>query len=240
MVFSGKRAIAAAAFEPEPLRRMLLGAGFAEVFSAADGAQALRMVRTHLPDLIVADAILPGMDGPALAERVARMPLTVHPPVVLLTPPGLRVKAAAAGCIALEKPVREESLRRALEILFSGRRVVHEEKRLRAEKILTQLGVPEHCGREYLMRAIEIVWSDGRLASALTTKLYPMIAGEFGTDARRVERAMSHVIEEAWKRGEIEMQYALFKNTIDARRGCPTCGEMIAQIADILRWEGNA
>jgi hypothetical protein len=46
------------------------------------------------------------------------------------------------------------------------------------------------------------------------------------------------VIEVAWRTGEIDEQARIFGDTIDARRGRPTCGEMIAQLADILRWEG--
>ena len=65
-------------------------------------------------------------------------------------------------------------------------------------------------------------------------------AKEFGADARHVERAIRHVIDVAWRSGEMEAQYKIFGDTIDAKRGSPTCGEMIAQIADILRWEGRA
>ena len=81
---------------------------------------------------------------------------------------------------------------------------------------------------------------DSRLLRALTTRLYPSIAIEFGVERRHVERAMRHTIDEAWRSGEMEAQYRLFGDTIDAKRGSPTCGEMIARIADILRWEGKA
>ena len=54
----------------------------------------------------------------------------------------------------------------------------------------------------------------------------------------RLLLAMRHAIDVAWRTGEIEQQQAIFGDTIDARRGKPTCGEMIALLADILRWEG--
>ena len=50
--------------------------------------------------------------------------------------------------------------------------------------------------------------------------------------------AICHVIDCAFRTGEIERQHRIFGDTIDARRGKPTGGEMIAQLADILRWEG--
>lgn len=239
MDFSGKRAVAASV-QAEPVRRLLLDAGYDEVLCAPDGVSALRMVRQWLPELVVADAVLPGIDGRSLIRRIGEMHLSVRPSVILTAPPGFNAGNADCDCIVLEKPLNGESFRRALEILESKCGAIPETKRLRAAEILSQLGVPSHYGREYLLSAIGMVWADVRLTGALTTKLYPMVAEAFGVNVRHVERAMSYVIEEAWKHGEIEMQYSLFKNTIDARRGCPTCGEMIAQIADILRWEGNA
>ena len=76
-----------------------------------------------------------------------------------------------------------------------------------------------------------------RLARALTTALYPMVGRRFGVSARKVERSMRYAIELAWKYGQIEEQYRIFRGTIDAQRGKPTCGEMISQLADMLRME---
>ena len=60
-------------------------------------------------------------------------------------------------------------------------------------------------------------------------------AAEYGDEGANTLR---HVIDAAWRTGEIEQQHRLFGDTIDARRGKPTCGEMIAQLAEELRWEG--
>ena len=100
--------------------------------------------------------------------------------------------------------------------------------------------MPDHRGTDCLARAVELAWLDGRYLSALTSRLYPAVGRSFGMDGRAVERAIRYVIDAAWRMGEIEAQYQIFGNTVDARRGSPTCGEMIARIADILRWEGRA
>ena len=73
----------------------------------------------------------------------------------------------------------------------------------------------------------------------MTARLYPVIGMRCGVNARRVERAMSHVIDLAWAGGDIDRQYGIFQNTIDAQRGKPTCGEMIAQLAELTRMEGR-
>lgn len=230
-------AIAAAALpgEAEAVRALLLDSGYSEVTCVSDGLSALRLAQLRLTDVIVADAVLPVLDGALVAERIFTLPLTVYPAVVILAVPGMCPK----GGLALEKPLTREKLADALEATRLERRAIPEGKRERASLALDSVGVPEHCGRQYLLRAIELAWMDGRLVKALTTRLYPAVAGEFGVNARQVERAMRHVIDAAWRSGELEAQYKLFGDTLDAKRGGPTCGEMIAQIADILRWEGK-
>ena len=232
--------VAATALPSDGLCAQLTAAGFSRVVTAGDGLNALRLVRDCLPDALVADAVLPVLSGEALADRVRRLPLAVYPAMVLLCLPGMRVGNSGTDCAVLEKPVNRSALSAALDALAPECRRVPPEKRGRANELLERLGVPEHCGKEYLARAAELAWMDSRLLHALTARLYPAIAAEFGVDRRHVERAMRHAIDEAWRSGEMEAQYELFGDTIDARRGSPTCGEMIAQIADILRWEGKA
>jgi DNA-binding response OmpR family regulator len=66
------------------LRRYLEREGF-DVMDAADGQAALAAVESHLPDLVVLDLMLPGMDGLTLAERLRELgPL----PIMMLTAKG--------------------------------------------------------------------------------------------------------------------------------------------------------
>ena len=44
---------------------------------------------------------------------------------------------------------------------------------------------------------------------------------------------MRHAIDLAWRSDQVDNQYRIFADTIDARRGQPTCGEMISRLADI-------
>lgn len=239
-----RRAVVATPFpeEADRLCALLSALGYTETIRASDGLEALRCVAGMRPDALIADAVLPSLDGAALIGRIAEMPLNVVPAMVLLTVPGMTAAAGRTGglCAVLERPVKEAELEAALDSMAPERRPVSDTTKKRAEAILESLGVPGHPGREYLLRAILIVRQDARFLNGLTTRLYPAVAETFGVNRRQVERAMSHVIDGAWRSGEMETQYRIFGDTIDARRGNPTCGEMIAQIADILRWEGNA
>ena len=239
MQASDGRVIAASALPEEAaaLCGMLRRTGFSEIICVSDGLSVIRQAQSAPVDLVVADAVLPVLDGIAMAERLRNAPLNVHPAVILLSMKG--ICPGNADCV-LEKPIRADVLADAVADLAPEKRTVPEGKRLLALGTLERLGVPEHIGRDCLMRAAELVWLDSRLLGRLTARLYPAVAETFGTDSRHVQRAMRHVIDEAWRSGAMEAQNELFGDTIDAGRGSPTLGEMIARIADILRWEGKA
>lgn len=56
-----------------------------QVVAAADGAEALARIAETAPDLIIADVLMPVMDGWALCEEVRRLPATHHVPFIFLT-----------------------------------------------------------------------------------------------------------------------------------------------------------
>ena len=63
--------------------RFLEERGFA-VESATNGQEALAMIGTFLPDLIITDLVMPKMDGDELIRRLKAMPETAHIPIVVL------------------------------------------------------------------------------------------------------------------------------------------------------------
>jgi two-component system response regulator MprA len=69
-----------------PIRRMLertlAGEGY-DVSSAADGGEALVAVERSVPDLVVLDVAMPGIDGVAVCRRIRGKYVTV--PILLLT-----------------------------------------------------------------------------------------------------------------------------------------------------------
>ena len=104
------------------LQRRLTRRGF-EVTIARDGAQSVEWAKTLLPDLIVMDLNLPGLDGWEATRRLKNQPETKHIPIIVLTADSKqksREKALAAGCDEFElKPIDFEGLVGKIQSLLS-------------------------------------------------------------------------------------------------------------------------
>lgn len=105
--------------------RGLLGQRY-RLCEAADGEPGLDLARRELPDLIVCDVMMPGMDGLQLARRLRADPDTAAIPLLLLT---ARAGAdrAVAGLAAgaddyLAKPFDAGELQARLDALLARRR----------------------------------------------------------------------------------------------------------------------
>jgi CheY-like chemotaxis protein len=84
------------------------------VATAEDGQEALDKTSSLLPDVILMDLSLPGIDGWEATRRLKQDERTKHIPVIALTAhalPSAHERARAAGCDAVvTKPVLPEDL----------------------------------------------------------------------------------------------------------------------------------
>jgi two-component system response regulator (stage 0 sporulation protein A) len=145
-----------------------------------------------------------------------------------------QVDALMRLCVAEEtdKERLREEVKRMLQIRKTGG--VDPEQEVR--KILLELGAPDHLvGHPYVIRAILLVIGDQLYINHITFGLYPQLAVEFDSTPARVERAIRHLIEVTWIRGDIDVLDSYFGNTISASRGKPTNGEFIARIANVVK-----
>ena len=104
------------------LQRRLTRRGF-EVTISMNGAQSVEWAKTLLPDLIVMDLNLPGVDGWEATRRLKNQPETKDIPIIVLTADSTqksREKALAAGCDEFElKPIDFEGLVEKIQSLLS-------------------------------------------------------------------------------------------------------------------------
>lgn len=96
-----------------------------EVAVAASGADAIALARTFKPDLIVLDAVMPGMDGPATLAALRKEPITRTTPVIFLTAdsdPAAPERYAALGALGmLAKPFDVLKLPELVRALYADR-----------------------------------------------------------------------------------------------------------------------
>ena len=80
---------------------------------AVDGLDAVRQMQTCIPDVVVTDIEMPGMDGFELTRHVRQNPLTAHIPIIMITAADdkHRDHAQRAGVtVLLGKPYPEDAL----------------------------------------------------------------------------------------------------------------------------------
>lgn len=110
----------------ELVAELLELSGYSTV-QARDGAEALALVSTHSPDLMVLDLALPRLDGFQVAARVRRDPIREGLPIVAITGHATREvldRALAAGCDrALCKPCDPDLLLETVRDLLQLRRL---------------------------------------------------------------------------------------------------------------------
>lgn len=59
-----------------------------DILSATDGNQGLALVKRELPDLVLLDLMLPGMDGVELCTSIKKHPQTQHTLLIMVTAKG--------------------------------------------------------------------------------------------------------------------------------------------------------
>lgn len=101
---------------------LLQKAGHSALF-AADAEAGLALARAHVPDLIMMDIQLPGMDGLAATALLKQDATTAGIPVIALTAMAMKedqAKILAAGCDAyIPKPFRYQELYAAIDTLLA-------------------------------------------------------------------------------------------------------------------------
>ena len=115
--------------EDDPVTRGLLE-GILKVahfrtIGAADAIEGVHAARQRLPDLIIMDLMLPGLDGRTAAECLQNDPALSRIPILMLSAsPDLEDAASAAGASEwMSKPFSPARLVKTLRLLLSQKRV---------------------------------------------------------------------------------------------------------------------
>jgi two-component system response regulator (stage 0 sporulation protein A) len=206
--------------------RMLAEEHVVTLAKVSDGKSAYEAALAQRPDVVIADAVMPSLDGAELASRLMGAHLCVRPALIIAAYPGIVPSVLDDPCVrVIAKPIRVNELRDALSETHVERRGITTRAHTAFCAILDRLGVPDHPGKEYLMEAAYLAYCDARLTSRLTNTLYPMVARRFLVTPSAVERAMRHVIERAWRTGALRNSTEFSKVQSTQRAESPRAAE---------------
>src|SRR5690606_13399356 len=122
---------------------MQLTKEYYEVFTAVNGREAVKKAKSHQPDIILMDIMMPVMDGFAATREIKTSPDTLHIPIIMLTALNVqqdKVRGLEAGADDfLTKPIDELSLITRIKSLLRLK-LMTDELRLR-EQTGQQFGI---------------------------------------------------------------------------------------------------
>lgn len=125
-----------------------------------------------------------------------------------------------------------------LESAFHGFERIREDPEQMIMNVLMEIGAPDHLiGYPYVVKGALMLLEDRNLLNNMTGKFYPELAKQFDTTPSKTERAIRHVVEVAWIRGEYETINRYFGNVADPNKGRPTNSEFMARLTNIIRME---
>ncbi len=195
--------------EPKLLRAIALdlkGEGY-DVSTARSGNEALVSIAQRLPDLIVSDIRMPGMDGYTLARRLRQNQSTALVPIVFLTAKDTtadRIEGFRTGVDAyLTKPFEPDELLAVIASILNRVERTHSQIARIVGKAEAERAADENFYDEALTETETRV--AGAVARGLSNK---EIAQEFNISVRTVEHHIRHIL--AKKNFSNRVEIALF------------------------------
>ena len=223
-----------------------LGLALAEVLSGVyqvricrEGHEALELMRSFAPDLVILDLMLPGLDGISILKRAADEGVR---PQVLATTRLLsdyvseQIGELEVGYL-MQKPCDLTATVDRISDL--SRRIrqpapVRPDPRNQISNILISLSMPTKLhGYIYLREAVLLAAE--KPGQSITKELYPQVAVRCGCDSSHVERCARSAIEAAWKRRNEKVWRLYFQPDAEGVLHRPTNAEFITAIAEKLR-----
>lgn len=102
-----------------------------EVIAAENGNQGFELAKSHIPDLILSDVMMPDMDGFTMLEKMKQQRETSHIPMIFLTAKDTEADKESGYSLGVDsyltKPVSPKLLHKRIENLLLKRRAVYTE-----------------------------------------------------------------------------------------------------------------
>lgn len=228
---------------------------------ASNGEEALQKAEQKRPDIILMDILLGEKNGLWLLEELNKKGINSNCIILSAIEKGNVMKRAMSlgatnyiikpteNNILLEKMVQvltapeEMSCIKQKAVLsqMETDRNDYNKKQNKYElestisKLLNRMGITASIkGYHFIIKGVMMVIENREAILSITKGLYPDIAKEYNTTAGKVERAMRHAIETAWKRTGKEIFYEMAGYYPMVK---PTNSQFIATMSEYLRCE---
>ena len=212
------------------------------VRACADGCEALELLRTYSPDVLVLDLMLPGLDGISLLQQAAAAGMC---PTVLATSRFINdyvldaVDRLGVGYLMMKPCDVHATVARISDLSRRIRRPIltKPDPRTQVSNLLLALGVPTKLrGYAYLREAILIMAANP--GQSITKELYPAVGEQCGSTAMHVERSVRSAISSAWEHKDPRLWNIYFPPDGDGREMKPTNAAFISRLAHgLFRYE---
>ena len=144
------------------------------VLTAANGTGGLEIARQYLPDIIISDIMMPGMDGIEFCQNIKEDILTSHIPVLLLTAKSgdenqiIGIKTGADAYIS--KPYNPDLLQVTIENLITSRKLLRNKFTGQPNFIPSEV-VSNKLDEQFLVNIISLIENDSDSDTLDVTKL---------------------------------------------------------------------
>ena len=201
-----------------------------------DGKEALSLLRSFAPDVLVLDLMLPGLDGISLLQLLFAS--GIRPLVLATTKLYNDYVVDATAKLGVEylmiKPCDIRAVVGRVKDLsnsLSKPSLSAPDRRTHVSNLLVSLGVSTKLrGYSYLREPV-LYMADNPMAS-VTKELYPAVARRFGCSSSQVERAIRNAIQGAWSQHPGGAWFQIFQSDAQGIVPRPSNSSFISCLAD--------
>lgn len=226
--------------------KLLTSLGYQVIATVYDGIEALDIIRSEKPQLILGEPFFSGIDFYGILDELngyngVFICISSTPNDKLAA--RLMKKGADYFCLRSLKPkyvgrLIDSFLEEKFEQQSACDLEQNEKQRIteNVSEMLQYIGMPTNLlGYNYIKDSVIMAIEDEGILRSFSDGLYREVAGNFHTNPKSVERAIRTAICTAWNRGDYEAQLAVFGYTISDDKGKPTNSEFITKIVEKVR-----
>lgn len=237
-------------FYLQRLKRCLERKGEMQVLGMTDSGPALlEMAKELQPDVILMDILLGERDGFWVLENLKKDGIGCICIMISAIDSDKLVRQAInlGADYYMAKPIQGELLLERIHQLLEhdtvrGRKETEQEETVETafrdlegeiSVLLSRMGISASIkGYHFIRKAVMMAAEDQEVLVGITKGLYPDIAKAYKTTASKVERAIRHAIESAWKKNGPQVYFEIAGYLPSEK---PTNGQLIAALSEYFR-----